>query len=413
MADRTVPRSPRPDTREWENDKKYGGRLRHEVGSNRYRSKVPNPSAPGNDLSKTLHAPNWTEARKLHAKRLVDSNSGEEPESSRKTLADLWTPFETRFEGKVLSGERAATTLERYRIQWKKHIEPDFKQPVQKIRFTHIEAWLNDKRRQGLSSSTVTSLYRLLGLLLNQAVREGIIRETPLKRIDDPPRQRAKTPPRRLTDEECSALIKHAPASYRVLIALLCFTGLRISEALGLLWENVDLANLILRIEKQLERKKRGQPVRRVPLKSARRNGGDRREVDLVPEAVALLKKHKEAAFASGHARPTDFVFCTETGAPMYFRNVATRGLDKAAEAAKLNREGVPDLTPHDLRHTAVSRWIACGIDVVEVARQAGDTVAVITDVYAGEFDRATRAATNRDKIAAGTKISLAGGSPQ
>ena len=122
---------------------------------------------------------------------------------------------------------------------------------------------------------------------------------------------------------------------------------------------------------------------------------------------ITLLKKHKAKAFEKGHAASTDFVFCTSTGQPHYFRNVATRGLDKAANTAGLNREGVPKLTSHDLRHTAISRWIAAGLDVVEVARQSGDTKEVIRNTYAAEFHRASRAAEIRSKIEAGTSISL------
>jgi hypothetical protein len=48
---------------------------------------------------------------------------------------------------------------------------------------------------------------------------------------------------------------------------------------------------------------------------------------------------------------------------------------------------------------------------VVEVARHAGDTEAVILNTYAGEFDRAKRAETIRSKIAAGTSIRLVGAS--
>jgi integrase len=65
-------------------------------------------------------------------------------------------------------------------------------------------------------------------------------------------------------------------------------------------------------------------------------------------------------------------------------------------------------LSTHDLRHTAISRWIASGLDAVEVARQAGDTVETISKVYAHEFDRAKRKDEIRAKLAAGTSIRLA-----
>jgi len=82
------------------------------------------------------------------------------------------------------------------------------------------------------------------------------------------------------------------------------------------------------------------------------------REVELMPELVALLKQHKAHAFARGHARPEDFVVSTAEGRPLYYRNVS-RDLGVAADRAGLNdREDVPRLSTHDLRHTTISRWI-------------------------------------------------------
>jgi integrase len=209
------------------------------------------------------------------------------------------------------------------------------------------------------SSSTATSLYRFLSVLLSRAVTRGLIVETPLKRIgdDEKPRARVKAPPRRLNDEKCSKLIEDTLPTYRILIALLALTGLRISEALGLTWSDIDLQAGVLHVRKQLARKKRNEPVRRVPLKSARRLGGEARAVDLVPALATLLKRHKAEAFSRGHASPNAFVFSTSTGEPHYYRNVAARGLDKAANRAGLNSaEGFPKLTLHDLRHTPRSR---------------------------------------------------------
>jgi integrase len=133
------------------------------------------------------------------------------------------------------------------------------------------------------------------------------------------------------------------------------------------------------------------------------------REIELLRETVTLLKAHKAEAFARGHARPEDFMFATAEGKPLYFRNVA-RDLGTAAERAVLNeREDVEKLSTHDLRHTAISRWIAAGLDLVTVARMAGDSVETITRVYAGDFERAKRQDEIRAKMAAGTSISLAG----
>ena len=140
-----------------------------------------------------------------------------------------------------------------------------------------------------------------------------------------------------------------------------------------------------------------------MPTKSA--NGI--RDVDLLPALVKLLRHHKAEAFERGHAGASDFVFATAAGKPLYYRNVS-RDLRKAADRAGLNPEGASKLTCRHLRHTAISRWIASGLDPVEVARQAGDTVETVTKVYAHEFERARRRPEMRAKLEAGTNIQLA-----
>lgn len=87
--------------------------------------------------------------------------------------------------------------------------------------------------------------------------------------------------------------------------------------------------------------------------------------------------------------KPEDFVFATETGKPLYYRNASARGLDKAADRAGLNPEGVQRLSFHDLRHTAITHLIRSGADAAQVSRFAGHSkVSTTLDLYVGEFDK-------------------------
>ena len=160
-----------------------------------------------------------------------------------------------------------------------------------------------------------------------------------------------RTPSRCLTDAECSALIASALPSTRDLIAFYAFTGVRQSEGLGLVWDDFDFERGTVKIRAQLDRKTKARVSR---LKSER----GRREIDLLPDLVGMLKRCKAEAFQSGHARPEHFVFSTVEGKPLSYRNV-TRDLGVAAERAKLNEGEAPKLSTHDLRHTTISRWIA------------------------------------------------------
>ena len=89
------------------------------------------------------------------------------------------------------------------------------------------------------------------------------------------------------------------------------------------------------------------------------------------------------------HSKPEDFVFATETGKPLYYRNASARGLDKAADRAGLNPEGVQRLSFHDLRHTAITHLIRSGADAAQVSRFAGHSkVSTTLDLYVGEFEK-------------------------
>ena len=408
QPDRTEPRR---DVRVWQNCAKYGTRLRRQAGTDTFKSTV---SEEGRERVKHFYAQNWTQARRLHEQRLVKVRDGREHASSNWTMEDLAHDFFTYFEGLVASDERAPRTLEKYRSHYRIHLAPFFgRMKVQAIRASQVSAWLAAKRRQGID---VHSVYATLSTLLNHALSREVILDSPLKRLakGERPKQQAKNPPRCLTDDECSALILNSLPATRTLNAFLMCTGARQSEALGLFWEDLELPKErgeygSVRIHRQLERRKRGDAPRRVPLKSARRRPeAAEREVDLHPDLVDLLKIHRAQAFSWGTARPDSFVFATASGEPLYYRN-ASRDLDKAASRAGLNdREDVPKLSTHDLRHTAISRWIAHGLDPATVAAMAGDRVDVILSTYVHEFQRANRKDDIRAKLTAGTNIRLA-----
>jgi integrase len=140
------------------------------------------------------------------------------------------------------------------------------------------------------------------------------------------------------------------------MVAMVAATGPRKSEALGLLWEDLDLTQGTAHIRCQLSLAKKGRPAKRVPLKT----GAGERIIYLVPELVSVLKAHKADRFAIGHAGSTDYVFGTKDGHPHSQRN-ADRALRAAGDRAGLNPEGMQLVSWHDLRHTAISRLIAAG----------------------------------------------------
>jgi integrase len=113
------------------------------------------------------------------------------------------------------------------------------------------------------------------------------------------------------------------------------------------------------------------------------------RQIDLAPGVLAILRRRREDAFRQGYAKPGDYVFATLIGTPLSQRNASARGLEKGADRAGLNRDDLPRLGFHDLRHTAITHLIRSGADVAQVQRFAGHAKPSITlDLYVGEFEK-------------------------
>ena len=158
------------------------------------------------------------------------------------------------------------------------------------------------------------------------------------------------------------------PKVRRLLLATLIFSGLRLGEALGLRWRDIDLAAGRLRVI------------------DSKTDAGVR-EVELLPLLREELTTHKAGChIASGNA----LVFATGTGGPQNQSNVRNRTLAGSVKLANERREqagfgSLPQgLTPHSLRRTFISLLLAAGEDPPYVMRQVGHRDPKVTlGVYA------------------------------
>jgi integrase len=136
-------------------------------------------------------------------------------------------------------------------------------------------------------------------------------------------------------------------------------------------------------------------PARRVRLKT----NAALRDIPLLPQLATLLRQHK---LASPHSADHDYVFATQLGTPLGYRNVERRGLGRAAEHAHLTDQARRRLRVHDLRHTFASHLIIdLHLDVAQVSRILGHARPSITlDSYTHLFDHAAHHADIRQRMA-------------
>jgi integrase len=226
---------------------------------------------------------------------------------------------------------------------------------------------LHQLRRKGCSAKTSASALATLQSVMRFARRCGWIVVDPVELLEHDERPRPQRRRQRVLGRaEIERLLGACSPRDRLMVATVLYTGLRISELLGLVWDDIDFAAAVIHVRAQLSRAHRGAPARCVAPKTA----ASVRDVPLVPQLANLLSAHRQR---SRFARGADWVFATARGTPFGHRNVSRRCLGRAAQLAGLNDDGWPPLRFHDLRHTFASHLIInLGLDVAQVSRILG-----------------------------------------
>ncbi|HZV49355.1 MAG TPA: tyrosine-type recombinase/integrase [Candidatus Dormibacteraeota bacterium] len=229
---------------------------------------------------------------------------------------------------------------------------------------------------RGLSARSVEQAHEVLHKALRQAVLWGLIARNPADGVAVP--RPARREPRVLTEAEIRRLFE-ATTGHRLhaLWVVLATTGLRLGEALGLMWDDLDAEAGRLHVRRALQWQRGRGPVLTEP--KTRRS---RRVVYLAPSVVRALADHRhrqeeERFLAGSRWEGIGLVFCTVSGRPIRDTYLS------AAFHQVLAQAGLPRVRIHDLRHTAASHLLARGVHPKVVQELLGhSTIALTLDTY-------------------------------
>jgi integrase len=212
--------------------------------------------------------------------------------------------------------------------------------------------------------------------------------------------------PPEMSTEAIWAILKAVEGTrYSVCAYLMAGCGLRISEALGLVWDNWDETAGVLRIEAQIGTDTgtyKGE-ARRMPLKTKRSA-----RIVSVPHLVAPeLRRHRaeqqreieaEAARGGTWGNTWGLVITRPGGAPSN-RSIAAGSIKQA-----LKRAGIDGISPHDLRHGYASILVET-LPPTVVADTLGHSLQVLMQTYAHKLaGRQNMAAIAMDAAMRGIK---------
>jgi integrase len=295
-----------------------------------------------------------------------------------------------------IAGTVRPRTLEGYTYRLERHVLPRLgKRRLDEITVDDLLALIGNLRERGYTAWSIRSILTPLSRLLNHGVRRDFITVSPISKLDRTERPPVWTREQRvLNSDEITRLLEAAPPRYRILLATALMTGLRQSELLALKWRSVNFADQVIHVRSALDRS-----GREVPPKTQHAV----RDVILMPALAEALQRHRDG---SRFKAPDDYVFASQVGTALHWRNVSPRALKPA-----VMRAGIEPLRWHDLRHCFASMLIGSGANISFLSRQLGHGSADITlRVYAHLVDRAEQAQRTRDLLEAALGDAVRGG---
>lgn len=222
------------------------------------------------------------------------------------------------------------------------------------------------------SPKTVRHIYCLLAMIFKFAKEQDYIVKNPIDKVECPKLTKKKVDA--LSKEEATAFFAAAdqcPIDFRCMLYLMTTAGLRRGELAGLKWKDIDFQQQTLSVERNVVYTPKNGIVVHSP-----KTESSVRTIPLLPKVISLLQEYRKQSFLPDDE--TSFIFHGKAG-----KNVP-RLPDGITERVKhfMKRNGLRDLSPHDLRHSCGTLMIASGADIKSVQEIMGHTDACTTLNY-------------------------------
>jgi integrase len=231
---------------------------------------------------------------------------------------------------------------------------------------------------RGLSPRTVHHVHVCLHRAFRDAVRWGRLPRNPVDAADPP---KVAGPGSREMKTWSAAQVRaflEATKDDRLhpLWRLLCLTGMRRGEALGVKWDDVDLAAGCLCVRRSLI------PLGGEVIVSEPKTARGRRSIALDAETIEVLKAQAARQLgeqaAGGQSWIDSGYLCTKEDGSAYHPEVVSRYFRQAVKKAML-----PAISPHVLRHTHATLALRAGIHPKVVSERLGHAnIAITLDTY-------------------------------
>ena len=276
----------------------------------------------------------------------------------------------------VDDGDHKHTTVDFYRHTTNRVADYFKGKAIQSITPLDIQRFLiylrteyRTKQGKPVSDKTVRHSYCVLVLIFGFAEEQELIQKNPMDKVDCP--KLAKKKVDAFSADEARAFLKLLPEcdrDFRCMMYLLLTTGLRRGELMGLQWRDFDFQNLTFDVCRNITYSPEKGNVVDTP-----KTENSVRTIPLLPFVATQLMEYRTQEHPQ--SSETAFVFPSDKGDNVpRTPNAVTHRVKRFMKA-----NGLPDMSPHDLRHSCATLLLDNGADIKSVQEILGHTNASTT----------------------------------
>ena len=252
---------------------------------------------------------------------------------------------------------KEASTYRGYKRVCDGHLLPMFdKVEVQDLQPAILKKWI---RGLNCTTKTAANILTPLRAVIEQALVDQYIKENPLNSIIvdkllNKETKKSDYKPDPFSVDEINTILNESEGQVRLLFQFAFFTGLRVSELIGLRWEDVDWQNQIIHVEETIVYKEAKGPKTEAGV----------RDVLLLPPALEALEQQKQYTFSQKGR-----VFHNpQTNKPWE----TSQQIRRTQWMHILKRAGIRYRNTYQTRHTYASMMLSQGENIMWVSKQLG-----------------------------------------
>ncbi|MGG0938710.1 tyrosine-type recombinase/integrase [Brevibacillus centrosporus] len=301
-------------------------------------------------------------------------------QSNKMTLAE----FLEHWLDNCVENKKEETTIYGYKNIIFNHVIPFLGDvELQKLQPAHIEQYYNKHliKEKGLSPNTVIKHHAIIKKALKYALKHQLVHRNVADLVELPSKKEFEG--KYYTQEQLLTLLNLVLGTkIEVPVYLASYLGLRRQEICGLKWENVDFTNRIIHIKKVRVSAGKETVTKNPKTKKSKR------VLYIEDELFEVLQKckaryDKNRKLLGSEFENSGYVF-TKSNGKTYKVNYIT---DLFKEF--LQKNDLPQIRLHDLRHTFASILYDVGVDLKSISEALGHSNVGTTDkIYTHRFDK-------------------------